>query len=56
MKYIWEEKDIIPGRYVCKPRDGAPMEINGWRAKWTSMIGYHPGKGNDNKYCQIAIV
>ena len=45
MKYVWEEKDIIGGRFVCKPHEvptkgKKEWEPDGWTAKWTFKIGY----------------
>lgn len=47
MKYIWEEKDIIPGRMVCKPSEKEFFQPDGWTAKWTYMIGYANSTGEN---------
>lgn len=40
MKYIWEEKDIVCGRFVCKPATESRIKNPGWHAKWTMKIRY----------------
>ena len=40
MKYIWEEKDILPGRWVCKKNKDGTWSPTGWTAKWTQQIGW----------------
>ena len=56
MKFIWEEKDIICGRIVCKPTDdGKRFEADGWTAKWTMKIGFRPDLPHDEHYCLTAM-
>ena len=61
MKYIWEEKDIIAGRIVCKPNPNTATKVlersftpDGWTAKWTFKIGYNPALGS-KKYVFISM-
>jgi len=60
MKYTWEEKDIICGRYVCKhPSHQARehFEPCGNATKWTYKIGFCPKLETDSEgqYCLIAM-
>ena len=59
MRYIWEEKDIIAGRIVCKPNTATKtldrsFNPDGWTAKWTFKIGYNPALGA-KKYVFISM-
>ena len=42
MKYQWEEKDVVCGRFVCKnlPANKDSFEPDGWTAKWTFKVCY----------------
>lgn len=63
MKFIWEEKDIICGRIVCKPITNPSPDL-GWQAKWCYKIGFLAGGNPKNSsalgkdrtdYCIIAL-
>ena len=41
MKYVWEEKDAVCGRIVC--REPMSPVMNGNQAKHTYKIGWHTG-------------
>lgn len=40
MQFIWEERDIICGRIICKPNEITPQSNLGWHAKHTYKIGW----------------
>jgi len=46
MKTTWEEKDCVPGRYVCKPIEYSGRTNIGNQAKWTHKIAYQFGSGD----------
>ena len=57
MKFIWEEKDIIAGRIVCKPPSYQGRETFspcGNSVKWTYKIGYING-GDDKRNALICM-
>lgn len=61
MKYIWEEEDIIPGRFVCKAPEYHDMTVNSWTptahvAKWTYKLGFiNGGEGVNNKAVYVTL-
>lgn len=59
IKFIWSATDITAGMIVCRAhRQKSKWFAEGWRAKWTSKIGYVPGDGKKKRgghYCQIAM-
>ena len=41
MIYVWQEKDVRCGIFVCRrPPEGEDLEPSGWNAKWMYKIGY----------------
>jgi len=55
MKYIWEEKDVICGRFVCRGETASESRRKkdmGWHEKWTYKIGFHAGRKTS---CLIAM-
>jgi hypothetical protein len=58
MKYTWTEKDIIPGRFVCKDinKDNKSFAPDDWTAKWTHKIGWRTEiSKKDGHLCVIAM-
>ena len=65
MKYVWEEKDVVCGRIVCRVPQSS--EMNGNQAKHTYKIGWHvgghvpiswrdsSGKYHTDHFCTIAM-